>query len=124
MWVQQFVIDGLGHLSALVSDQSRGVGAVVDPRRDVDIRFVMTLAGARFFLARAGRSNLGCLIMLLIASVVGYFGFNVGEAYLLVNNLAQAEAHVAALEKICLLPCEELDDLKKKVAEYRKKAGR
>ena len=45
----------------------------------------------------------------------------IGEAYLMVNNLAKAEEHLAALEKICLLPCEELDDLKRKVAEHRKK---
>ena len=48
----------------------------------------------------------------------------VGEAYLMVNNLAKAEEHLAALEKICLLPCEELDDLKRAVTEYRKKAAR
>src|SRR5213593_257366 len=30
-----------------------------------------------------------------------------GEAYLLVNNLAKAEEHLVALEKICLIPCEE-----------------
>ena len=47
----------------------------------------------------------------------------VGEAYLMVNNPAKAEEHVAALQKICLLPCEELEDLKKKIAEYRKKSG-
>jgi Flp pilus assembly protein TadD len=48
----------------------------------------------------------------------------IGEAYLMVNNLAKAEEHLAALEKICLLPCEELDDLKREVAAYRKKAAR
>jgi len=48
----------------------------------------------------------------------------IGEAYLLVKNLRKAEEHLAALEKICLLPCEELDDLKKKVAEYRKRGGK
>jgi tetratricopeptide (TPR) repeat protein len=48
----------------------------------------------------------------------------VGEAYLMVKNQAKAEEHVAALEKICLLPCEELEDLRKKVAEYRLRAGK
>jgi len=48
----------------------------------------------------------------------------VGEAYLMVNDLAKAEAHLAALEKICLIPCEEYDDLKKAIAEYRRKAAR
>ena len=46
----------------------------------------------------------------------------VGEAYLLVNNLAKAEEHLAALQKICLIPCEEYEDLKKKVDAYRKSA--
>jgi Flp pilus assembly protein TadD len=45
----------------------------------------------------------------------------IGEAFLMVNNLAKAEEHLAALEKICLLPCEELDDLKRGIAAYRKK---
>ena len=48
----------------------------------------------------------------------------IGEAYLMVNNLAKAEEHLAALEKICLLPCEELDDLKRGIAAYRKRAAR
>jgi Flp pilus assembly protein TadD len=48
----------------------------------------------------------------------------VGEAYLLVNKLAKAEEHLAALQKICLLPCEEYEDLKKAIAGYRKRADR
>ena len=36
MHLRQFVIDGLGHLSALLADESRGVAAVIDPRRDID----------------------------------------------------------------------------------------
>ena len=48
----------------------------------------------------------------------------VGEAYLIVNNLAKAEEHLAALQKICLIPCEEYADLKKKIAEYRGKTGK
>jgi len=47
-----------------------------------------------------------------------------GEASLMVNDLPKAEAHLAALEKICLIPCEEYDDLKKAIAEYRRKAAR
>ena len=46
----------------------------------------------------------------------------VGEAYLMVNNPAKAEEHLAALQNICLLPCEEYEDLKKTIAEYRKRA--
>src|SRR3954469_19228321 len=37
MRVTQYRIEGLGHLSTLVADESSGVAAVVDPRRDVDI---------------------------------------------------------------------------------------
>ena len=37
MRVQQFVIEGLGHLSTLIADEAAGVAAVVDPRRDVDV---------------------------------------------------------------------------------------
>jgi hydroxyacylglutathione hydrolase len=35
--VTQYRIEGLGHLSTLVADESAGVAAVVDPRRDVDV---------------------------------------------------------------------------------------
>jgi Flp pilus assembly protein TadD len=48
----------------------------------------------------------------------------VGEAYLIVNNLAKAEEHLAALQKICLIPCEEVEDLQKAIVEYRRRAGR
>ncbi len=37
MLLRQFVIDGLGHLSSLIADESAGLAAVVDPSRDVDI---------------------------------------------------------------------------------------
>jgi hydroxyacylglutathione hydrolase len=37
MLLRQFVIDGLGHLSTLIADESAGLAAIVDPRRDVDI---------------------------------------------------------------------------------------
>ena len=43
-----------------------------------------------------------------------------GEAYLMIKNLAKAEEHLAALQRICLLPCAEYGDLEKKLAEYRK----
>ena len=46
----------------------------------------------------------------------------VGEAYLMVDNLPKAEEHLAALQKICLLPCEEYEDLKKQIEVYRKRA--
>ena len=43
----------------------------------------------------------------------------IGEAYLMTGDLANAEKHLAALRDICLLPCEELNDLEKAVAQYR-----
>jgi Flp pilus assembly protein TadD len=46
-----------------------------------------------------------------------------GEAYLMVGDLTRAEEHLAALRRICLLPCEELSDLERHIAEYRKKTG-
>jgi Flp pilus assembly protein TadD len=48
----------------------------------------------------------------------------VGEAYLMVHNLVKAEEHLVALQKICLIPCEEYADLKKKIMEYRGKTGK
>ncbi|HEX7950574.1 MAG TPA: MBL fold metallo-hydrolase [Candidatus Limnocylindrales bacterium] len=36
MRLQQFVIEGLGHLSTLIADEAAGLAVVVDPRRDVD----------------------------------------------------------------------------------------
>jgi tetratricopeptide (TPR) repeat protein len=43
----------------------------------------------------------------------------VGEAYLMVNNLGKAEEHLAALDRICLLPCEEYSDLKRAITAYK-----
>jgi hydroxyacylglutathione hydrolase len=37
MFLRQFAIDGLGHLSTVIADDAAGLAAVVDPRRDVDI---------------------------------------------------------------------------------------
>ncbi len=37
MEIRQFRVEGLGHLSTLIADESAGVAAVVDPRRDVDV---------------------------------------------------------------------------------------
>ena len=45
----------------------------------------------------------------------------IGEAYLLMNNLALAERHLAALSRICGPGCEEYKDLAREVAEYKKK---
>jgi Flp pilus assembly protein TadD len=48
----------------------------------------------------------------------------VGEAYLIVDNLAKAEEHLAALQKLCLIPCEEHADLQKAIVAYRRRTGR
>jgi tetratricopeptide (TPR) repeat protein len=45
----------------------------------------------------------------------------VGEAYLMVNDLPKAKQHLAALDKLCFLPCEEHSDLKKAIAAYEAK---
>jgi len=48
----------------------------------------------------------------------------IGEAYLIAKDLPSAEKHLGALEAICLIPCEEYEDLKKAVAEYRRRAAK
>jgi tetratricopeptide (TPR) repeat protein len=44
----------------------------------------------------------------------------IGEAYLMAKNVVKAEEHLAALEGICRLPCEEHADLRAKIAAYKK----
>ena len=44
---------------------------------------------------------------------------HLGEAYLVLGNLAKAEEHLAALERICLIPCEQYDGLRKAIEKYR-----
>jgi Flp pilus assembly protein TadD len=46
----------------------------------------------------------------------------IGETYLMTGDLAGAQRHLAALREICLLPCDELKDLERAIAENR--AGR
>ena len=43
----------------------------------------------------------------------------IGEAYLMIGNVAKAKEHLAQLEKICGKGCEEYQDLAKAIAEYR-----
>jgi tetratricopeptide (TPR) repeat protein len=45
----------------------------------------------------------------------------IGETYLLVNNPAKAEEHLAALNKICFVPCAESRELKNAIAAYKQK---
>jgi tetratricopeptide (TPR) repeat protein len=49
---------------------------------------------------------------------------HLGEAHLARGELAKAKEHLAALEQICLIPCDEYDDLKRAIAEYNKVANR
>ncbi len=49
---------------------------------------------------------------------------HLGEAYLVQGDLAKAEEQLAALERICLIPCEEYDDLQRAIVEYNKIARR
>jgi hypothetical protein len=42
-----------------------------------------------------------------------------GELYLIVGKLPLAEQRLAALDKACLLPCEEYTDLKNAVQRYK-----
>jgi tetratricopeptide (TPR) repeat protein len=45
---------------------------------------------------------------------------HLGEAYLAQGDLAKATEHLAALEQICLIPCDEYDDLAHAIAEFNK----
>ncbi len=43
----------------------------------------------------------------------------VGEAYLQAGNLAKAEEHLAALDKICFFGCDEFTELKDRIAAFK-----
>lgn len=45
----------------------------------------------------------------------------VGEAYLMVGDLAKAKEHLATLARLCRSRCEEYRDLKEHVAEYEER---
>ena len=49
---------------------------------------------------------------------------HLGEAYLVLGEPAKAEHLLAELENLCLIPCEEYDDLKRAIAAYKKLAAR
>ena len=49
---------------------------------------------------------------------------HLGEAYLVLGEPAKAEQHLGALENLCLIPCDEYDDLKRAIAAYKKLAAR
>ena len=43
---------------------------------------------------------------------------HLGEAYLMLGEPAKAEQMLVALKNLCLIPCQEYDDLKRAVAAY------
>ena len=45
---------------------------------------------------------------------------HLGEAYLAQGDLSKAKEHLAALEQICLIPCDDYDDLARAIAAYNK----
>jgi tetratricopeptide (TPR) repeat protein len=49
---------------------------------------------------------------------------HLGEAYLVLGEPATAEQHLAALEDVCLIGCDEYDDLKRAIAAYKELAAR
>ena len=47
----------------------------------------------------------------------------IGEAYLMAGKLDKAEEHMKILNRLCWLHCEEQQDLKAAIAEYKAKGG-
>jgi tetratricopeptide (TPR) repeat protein len=44
----------------------------------------------------------------------------IGEAYLMLGDVAKAREHLARLESLCFLPCSEYRDLRRAVDQYEK----
>jgi tetratricopeptide (TPR) repeat protein len=47
----------------------------------------------------------------------------IGEAYLALDDLPKAKMHLAALDKLCFLPCGPYRDLKKAIEAYERSGG-
>src|SRR5712692_429485 len=47
-----------------------------------------------------------------------------GEAYLMVGNVAKAKEQLAVLDRLCFFGCSEFSDLKKAIAEHEKQAAK
>jgi cytochrome c-type biogenesis protein CcmH/NrfG len=46
-----------------------------------------------------------------------------GEAYLMVGNVAKAKEHLAVLDRLCTFGCSEFTDLKKAIASFESKTA-
>jgi hypothetical protein len=49
---------------------------------------------------------------------------HLGELFVVLREPAQAKEHLAALARICLVPCEEFGELERAIATYRHSATR
>ena len=49
---------------------------------------------------------------------------HLGEAYLVLGESAKAEQLLTTLENLCLIPCEEYDDLQRAISAYKRLATR
>jgi len=49
---------------------------------------------------------------------------HLGELFLMLGEPTKAEEHLAALETICLIPCDEFGGLARAIAAYRRSAAR
>jgi cytochrome c-type biogenesis protein CcmH/NrfG len=47
-----------------------------------------------------------------------------GEAYLMVGNVAKAKEHLGALDKLCFFGCSEYSDLKRAISEHESKLAK
>ena len=115
--------------------QRRGIAAVMlaaaaacsagAARADDDPSFLLT-ATARDFAAYFP----SYLANGYLSTMTGPRGTEANLAYVVAfmdyakDDPAKAEEHLAVLEKICLIPCEEYDDLKKAIAAYRGRQAR
>ncbi|HET7672624.1 MAG TPA: hypothetical protein VFK84_19605 [Burkholderiales bacterium] len=45
----------------------------------------------------------------------------IGEAYLMVGNVAKAKEHLGQLDKLCFFGCAEFNDLKRAISQYEAK---
>jgi tetratricopeptide (TPR) repeat protein len=45
----------------------------------------------------------------------------IGEAYLMVGNVAKAKEHLVTLDKLCFFPCQEHTDLKRAISAHEKR---